>query len=123
MLTNVGRFLTEGILPSGAAKYECHKDTPDVLYYAAAAGSALLDADRMGLGDYREIGERAISYVLKHQLPNGNFSFFSRKNYGMLADKRSYPSSLSMILNHLLRVAYPHEHLAQTPSTTEKVYA
>jgi hypothetical protein len=28
--------------------------------------------------------------------------FFSRRNYGVLADRRSYPRNVAMILHHLL---------------------
>jgi hypothetical protein len=123
MLAKVAQFNATGVLPSGAVKYECHKNTPDVLYYAAALGSALVDADRMGFGAYREAGERAINYVLDQQLQDGNFAYFSRRNYKVLADHRSYPSSLAMILNHLLRVGYPHEHVGDEILRREEVFA
>ena len=75
---------------------------PEVLYYAAAVGAALSQAAKLGAGDFRSISERAYVWVLSHQRKDGGFKFFSRGNYELLTDRRSYPRNLSMILYHLL---------------------
>ena len=55
----------------------------------------------MGLGDYRELADRAFLRVLGQQQADGSFPY-SLRNYRVLSDRRSYPRQLSMLLNHLL---------------------
>jgi hypothetical protein len=63
---------------------------------------ALSQATAVGIADYRPLAERAYRRVLSQQQEDGGFRFYSRANYGLLSDRRSYPRYLCMILFHLL---------------------
>jgi hypothetical protein len=102
ILQGLARFLAGGVGSDGAAACACGSAEPEVVYYAAALAAALGAADALGLGPYRSAAERAYDWVLSHQRPDGGFAFFSRRNYRILADRRSYPRYLAMILHHLL---------------------
>jgi len=102
VLERLARFLSKGIAESGAARYDCHREEPEVPYYTAALAAALSQATALGLGDFRPLADRAYQRVLSQQRTDGQFEFFSRGNYGWLTDRRSYPRNLSMILYHLL---------------------
>jgi hypothetical protein len=105
ILEGLAAFLSGGISTSGAAGYDCHHERPQVTYYAAAVAAALSQATALGLGDYRELVTRACDWLLSRQRADGGIEFFSRGNYGVLADRRSYPRHLAMILYHLLTIA------------------
>ena len=66
---------------------------------------ALGEATALGVGDFRAQSDRAFKRLLAQQRPDGGFKFFSRNNYRVLADRRSYPRNLAMILYHLLSEA------------------
>lgn len=102
LMQRLAGYLNGGIRPSGAARYDCSHDLPEIPYYTAAVAVALSQATAMGLGDYRENANRAFGWVLAHQRRDGGMQFFSRKSYRFLTDRRSYPRNLSMILYHLL---------------------
>ena len=102
IIEGVARFLAGGVSPSGSVRYNCAKARPEVLYYATAVAAALTRATSMGVGDYQETATRAFNSVLKFQRPGGGFEFFSRGNYRVLSDRRSYPRNLAMMLYHLL---------------------
>ncbi|MEM7031898.1 MAG: hypothetical protein AAF629_20255 [Chloroflexota bacterium] len=102
ILDGLARFVSTGITDQGAAWYNSHKQNPEVLYYAAAAAATLSQATELGLGDYKNLANRAYTHVLNQQKPNGNMAYYSRNNYKLLQDRRSYPRYLSMILYHLL---------------------
>lgn len=102
LLKGIASFLCRGITESGAARYDCHGEKPEVPYYTAAVAAALSRATVLGLGDFRVLADRAYGRLLSLQRRDGGFEFFSRGNYGLLADRRSYPRYLSMILCHLL---------------------
>ena len=102
LLVKLARFVSGGVLASGAARYDCDHEQPEVSYYAAALAAALSQATALELGDYRSLADRAYGRVLSQQRPDGGMAFFSRGNYGFLSDKRSYPRSQAMILYHLL---------------------
>jgi len=95
-------FLSKGISESDAARYDCHRERPEVPYYTAAVAAALSQATVLGLGSFRPLADRAYRRVLSQQRTGGGIQFFSRGNYGVLTDRRSYPRNLSMILYHLL---------------------
>ena len=101
ILKGLASYLTDSILPSGACRYDCRRADPEVVYYTAAAGAALSEATAMGLGDYRELADRAFLRVLSQQRVDGSFAY-SLGNYRVLSDRRSYPRQLVMLLNHLL---------------------
>ena len=95
-------YLSQAITQTGSARYDCHHQQPEVLYYAAAVAAALSEATALGIGEYGELAVRAYDWVLSHQRSDGSFAFFSRNNYGVFADRRSYPRNLAMVLYHLL---------------------
>lgn len=102
VLEGLARFISTGISEYGAAWYDANNQYPEVLYYTPVAAAALSSATTMDLGNYRDLADLSYSYTLSCQKPDGNMTHYSRKNYGFLQDRRSYPRYLSMILNHLL---------------------
>lgn len=71
-------------------------------YYTAAVAVALSQATVLGLGSFRSLADRAYGRVMSQQRADGAIEFFSRENYGFLADRRSYPRCVLIILCHLL---------------------
>lgn len=104
LLERLAGFLAGALAPSGAARFDCRRERPQVIYYTAAVGAALSQATALGLGDFQPIARRALRWVLDHQDTAGGFRFFSRGDYGLLCDRRAYPRSLAMTLYHLLLV-------------------
>jgi hypothetical protein len=102
VLTKLTGFVASGITATGAARYDCLHEKPEVPYYTAALGAALSQAAAAGLGNYRPLADKAFRRVLSQQSPNGSF-FYSRGNYRYLTDRRRYPRYLAMILCHLLQ--------------------
>ncbi len=102
VLEKLADFVAKGVTESGACRYDCHHEKPDVSYYATAAGAALSQATTLGLGNYGELAEQAYQRILSLQKDDGRIAFHSQGNYGFLSDQRSYPRYLSMILYHLL---------------------
>lgn len=117
ILDGLARFVSTGITEQGAAWYDAHKRTPEVLYYAAASAAALSQATALGLGNYHELAQRAYNHVLNQQKPNGNMAYYSRYNYKLLQDRRSYPRYLSMILYHLLLEIKQQRYITTPPTT------
>lgn len=95
-------FLMKGVSPRGEATYACDDDKRHVLYHAAALGAALGLGDELQVGPVIQAGKLAMAHVLDSQLPSGGFHY-SRNDYGLLRDNRSYPRYLAMILLHLLQ--------------------
>jgi hypothetical protein len=102
IIEGIGRFLSGGLTSSGAARYDCSRDRPEILYYTAAVAAALSQVTALGLGDYRPLADAAYSRVLAVQRDDGGMSYYSRGDYHILSDRRSYPRNLAMILYHLL---------------------
>ncbi|MDP8924341.1 MAG: hypothetical protein M3O34_15895, partial [Chloroflexota bacterium] len=94
-------FLRTGQVEDGRAFYECGNRYREVTYHAAALGAAFARAGELGIGGYAEPASRAFRYVLGRQRPDGGFEY-SRRDYRLLSDRRSYPRYLAMILYHLL---------------------
>ncbi len=95
-------FVATGLDEAGAARYDCQKGSPRrVIYHTAAVGAALCEASRHNLGEHRQVAGKGFDWVLAHQRPDGGFPF-SRRDYGVLRDDRSYPRNQAMILLHLL---------------------
>ena len=103
LLPRLAKFLASGLTDQGIARFDCLHETPNVPYYTIAIARALSVAADLQLGDYRAKSELGFRQVLAQQRSNGSFSYHSRKNYGCLTDRRSYPRYLSMILCHLLQ--------------------
>src|SRR5690606_2759178 len=104
LLANLGRFLGDSLLADGRARYDCHHDAPEVLYYAVACARALSIARDMGLTDQTPAIDRAYERVLAAQRVNGSCPY-SRGNYRVLRDERPYPRYLAMILTFLAQEA------------------
>ena len=102
VLEKLAAYVAEGITKTGACRYDCQREKPEVLYYGMAAGTALRKATELEIGDYGALADRACQRVLSQQTEDGNIAFYSQGNYGFLTDRRSYPRYLSMILYHLL---------------------
>jgi hypothetical protein len=100
------QFLQGGVGADGHLFYDCHSHRRAVVYHAAVAGAALAAAYDAGLGqtDLATLATRAYGYVLRAQRADGSFGY-SRNDYGVLRDERSYPRYLAMILCHLLEPA------------------
>ena len=101
IIKRMAAFLSTGLTHRNTCRYDCFKETPEFNYWVAALGAALTKATQLGLGDYQLFSDRAYQGLLSHQSKNGEFKF-SRKNYYILSDRRSYPQQQVMILNHLL---------------------
>ncbi len=100
-ITILLRYLSEGVAEDGHAYYNCGKPTRTITYHAAALAATFIRAKQLGLDSYDELAEQAYKYVLSWQNKDGSF-IHSRRDYGILTDKRSYPRYLSMIMYHLL---------------------
>lgn len=98
------RFLTRAVGADGSIDYACDAHTPRVTYHAAAVAAALSEGARItGQGSAGAPAGTAGS-VLALQRPDGGFPH-SRRDYGVLNDRRSYPRPLAMLLHHLLILA------------------
>ena len=102
VLGRLAAFVATGVGASGAARYSCQRERPEVPYYTAVVARALSEASRLGLGDFGAASDRAYRRLLSQQRRDGGIAFFSRGNYGCLTDRRPYPRNLAMILYHLL---------------------
>jgi hypothetical protein len=102
IIEGIGRFLSGGLTGSGAGRYNCSRDRPEILYYTAAIAAALSQVTALGLGAYRPLADAAFARVLAAQRAGGGMSYHSRGDYRILSDRRSYPRNLAMILYLLL---------------------
>lgn len=94
-------FLRTGVASDGHLDYQCGNHHRAVTYHAAAAAATFHQAAQLGIPDCAPLAERLYQYVLSQQRPAGDF-LYSRRDYGLLSDRRSYPRYLAMILYHLL---------------------
>jgi hypothetical protein len=101
LITNLARFLAPSVKPDGSTQFDCADSGVRMPYNTAAIAAALGIARKMGLRDEHEAENRAYSYVLSQQHPNGGFAF-SHGDYHLLSDRRYYPRPMTMILYHLL---------------------
>ena len=102
VLQKIALFLTTGLTETGYAKFNCHKKNPQVVYYTSALISAIKLATILELGSFGNLADKASKYLLSLQREDGNLYFYSRNNYLVLTDKRSYPRQLAMILHNML---------------------
>jgi hypothetical protein len=101
LVAGLARFLRRGVVRSGAIPYACGRPHPQVTYHLAAVSAALAEGARRGIDGCAAAEERVRARVLSLQSPAGGFPH-SRNDYGVLADRRSYPRNLAMILLHLI---------------------
>ncbi|NQT25579.1 hypothetical protein HQ585_09510 [candidate division KSB1 bacterium] len=101
VVKKLAMYISTGIHADGHAHYACFKPYPEVVYYTAALGAALLKASQLDVGNYHSFSEKAYKRVMCYRRSDGGFPY-SFYNYGFLRDTRSYPRYLSMILRHLL---------------------
>lgn len=105
-LAQLARFLEDGVSASGACANDCAarqagRDRPEVDYYTAALGAALHEAAQRGLCGRPNLSVRCFTRLLSRQKADGGFDF-STGDYGLLADRQSYPRQQAMTLFHLL---------------------
>lgn len=101
LIRNVLSFLREGSAENGHAFFECGDRHREVAYHTAVLARAFARARQLGIDGYDALANRAYIYLVGLQRPDGSFSF-SRRDYFLLSDQRSYPRNLAMILHHLL---------------------
>jgi len=101
IISNVLRFLSDGIREDGHAAYACNSVQRRVSYHTGALAAAFTEARRVGIDDYTPLARKAYAYLISLQRPDGGF-IHSQRDYGVLRDVRSYPRYLAMILYHLL---------------------
>lgn len=123
LLEGLAGFLAGALAPNGAARFDCRRERPQVIYYTAAVGAALSQATVLGLGDFQATAARALSWVIAQQEADGGMRFFSRGDYGLLTDRRAYPRSLAMTLYHFLLVLEIQQSAASAAHSTEAVSA
>ena len=107
-------FLVTGVAQDGHTHYACENPHRQVTYHAAALGATFFRAGQLGIGNYEQWSHRSYEYVLRQQRSNGSFKY-SRNDYGLLSDNRSYPRYLAMIMQHLLLGADPAEQSSSAP--------
>jgi prenyltransferase beta subunit len=101
LIKRVLAFLRGGLGKDGHLSYDCDSSHHTVTYHTAAAAAAFDKAIQFGFDNYQPQAELAYQYVLGQQHQDGSFPH-SRGDYKLLADRRSYPRYLAMILYHLL---------------------
>jgi glycosyltransferase involved in cell wall biosynthesis len=101
VIAGLARYLRWGVAPDGHARYACAPSTRRIVYHAGALAAALHEAAAAGYEGCAGPSARAYAWLLEQQRPDGAFPF-SRGDYGVLRDTRSYPRSQAMILFHLL---------------------
>ncbi len=126
IMENLAAFVAKGVTDSGACRYDCNRDVPEVSYYIAASAAALHQATEYDIGDYRAVADRAYRRVLSQQKPDGGMTFYSKDNYRFLSDRRSYPRYLSMTLYLFLLGSQrgseiSEERIAQSKSRLKEV--
>ena len=88
LIARVVRFLATGVASDGHARYACGSVYRATTYHAAAVGAALTAGAR--LGGASDLANRAYSYVLGLQRPDGSFPY-SRRDYGVTERPAALP--------------------------------
>lgn len=104
LIEGVLGFLGTGLGRDGHAHYACGEPHRAVTYHTAVLGAAFARAAALGIRGYGDLAARAFAHLLGLQRPDGGFPY-SRGDYRVLSDQRSYPRYLAMILYHLLSSA------------------
>jgi len=110
ILKGVAKFLSTGVTEIGSVKYDCFQTFPEVIYYSAAVGAALIRAASMGFKGCEKHIKRVYNFLFERQKSDGSFIScahampYVRKpiSHGFFTDNRSCPRQLSYILQHLL---------------------
>jgi uncharacterized protein YyaL (SSP411 family) len=97
-------FLRHGLAEDGHAFFDCGNGNREVTYHTGVLAQAFARARQVGIEGYDSFADRAYTYLLTSQRPDGGF-VFSRGDYSLFSDRRSYPRNLAMILYHLLPAA------------------
>ncbi len=108
LITGVLSFLRHGLAADGHTFYQCGNRSREVIYHTGVLGAAFHKAKQIGIGDYDKQAGLAYSYLLGMQRPDGGFSY-SRRDYYLFSDHRSYPRYLAMIMYHLLLAGFGSE--------------
>jgi hypothetical protein len=108
------RFLRQGLAENGRSYFECGDGHREVTYHTAVLANAFSRAREFGIPGYDALATRAYNHLLRLQRVDGGFDF-SRGDYFILRDRRSYPRNLAMILCHLLSVMPVPAHHAASP--------
>jgi hypothetical protein len=109
-------FLRHGLAEDGHSYFDCDHSRRQITYHTAVLARAFSAASRFGIEGYAAMANCAYGHLLKLQRRDGSFSF-SKGDYALLSDQRSYPRNLAMILAHLLppaEVRWPQGQLTQT---------
>ena len=104
ILPKLARFLSQGVLPSGASASDCSRvrgGGAEADYYTAVLAAALHEAVNFGLENGGQLADQCYARCLAHQRADGSYAF-STGDYGFLRDTRSYPRPQAMTLFHLL---------------------
>jgi hypothetical protein len=104
MIRNLLGFLCQAMAEDGHSLFECGDRHREIIYHTAVLAQAFARARHFGIDGFEMRARRAYNYVLKSQRPDGSFGF-SRHDYFLFRDERSYPRSQSMILYQLLPVS------------------
>ena len=102
IVQGVLRFLADGVDGAGGCPYACAQPRPSVTYHLAAVAAALRAGDRRGLVDGRA-ADLLRDRITRRQARDGSFPH-SIGDYRILADRRSYPRNLAMMLVHLIEL-------------------
>jgi hypothetical protein len=101
LISSVLRFLGTGVARDAHAAHDCNNRSREVTYHTAVLAAAFTKADHMGMDGYAEQAQRLYAHLIRAQRRDGSF-IHSRRDYGVLSDRRSYPRNLAMILYLLL---------------------
>lgn len=101
VVIRLAAFLVSLVAPDGTIPYACDRPHPYVTYHLAAVAAALNEAARRGVPGSERASAALLARLQERQRSDGGFPH-SRRDYGVLADRRSYPRNLVMILLHLL---------------------
>jgi len=101
LVVRVLGFLRMGLASDGHSYFACGSRSRTVTYHTAVLAKAFARAEELNILNDDELADRAYSYLVNVQQPDGSFPF-SRGDYLLLRDTRSYPRNLAMILYHLL---------------------
>lgn len=101
LIAGVLRFLSTGVARDGHALHDCDNRSREVTYHAAVLAAACSRAEYLGFGARAEPARRLYARLARTQRRDGSF-IHSRRDYGVLSDRRSYPRNLAMTLHFLL---------------------
>ena len=101
VVVRLAEFLRGLVAPDGTIPYACDRLHPHVTYHLAAVAAALDEAAQRGVAASESASAAVLARLLERQRSDGGFPH-SCRDYGFIADRRSYPRNLAMILLHLL---------------------